>query len=266
MKQKGQGIVEYALLLAFIVGIAIMLNGGGLKDAVVGVFDDVAWVLKGDKSYSDYFHAWRTMSLADLANKDNAERIKADQEGLEVIAQAFLGLDENGVKELMNKLSGSAGNYGNANAVGLNNYAEGDGGYSGVMIPLSYNTKTPTETLDGTTGYIWLDANNNQNTVKLLASDANAYDKTDQSSPYYNSGGANTSSTDRIFYSNDMISNNGQRSVALQVHYNDVTHKVDSVNIAAYTGRANNTTIGAGNNVAEGLNLTVTSSGYMVNQ
>lgn len=47
LKQKGQGIVEYALLLAFIVGIAMMLNGVGLKDAVVGVFDDVANVLAG---------------------------------------------------------------------------------------------------------------------------------------------------------------------------------------------------------------------------
>ena len=29
-KQKGQGIVEYALLLAFVVGIAMMLNGANL--------------------------------------------------------------------------------------------------------------------------------------------------------------------------------------------------------------------------------------------
>ena len=44
-KQKGQGIVEYALLLAFIVGIAMMLNGSNLGGAVKGVFDDVAMVL-----------------------------------------------------------------------------------------------------------------------------------------------------------------------------------------------------------------------------
>ena len=40
--QKGQGIVEYALLLAFIVGIAMMLNGANLGNAVKGVFDDTA--------------------------------------------------------------------------------------------------------------------------------------------------------------------------------------------------------------------------------
>ncbi|SDC00854.1 hypothetical protein SAMN04487864_101412 [Succiniclasticum ruminis] len=31
---KGQGIVEYALLLAFVVGIALMLNGADLGNAI----------------------------------------------------------------------------------------------------------------------------------------------------------------------------------------------------------------------------------------
>ena len=50
-KQKGQGIVEYALLLAFIVGIAMMLNGSNLGGAVKGVFDDVAMVLAGGEEF-----------------------------------------------------------------------------------------------------------------------------------------------------------------------------------------------------------------------
>ena len=42
-KEKGQGIVEYAILLAFIVGLAAMLMGnGGIKDAVIDTFDRVA--------------------------------------------------------------------------------------------------------------------------------------------------------------------------------------------------------------------------------
>jgi len=47
-KQKGQGIVEYALLLAFVVGIAMMLNGANLGDAVKGTFDSVANLLGGE--------------------------------------------------------------------------------------------------------------------------------------------------------------------------------------------------------------------------
>ena len=50
-KQKGQGIVEYALLLAFIVGLAMMLNGANLGGAVKGVFDDVAMVLAGGEEF-----------------------------------------------------------------------------------------------------------------------------------------------------------------------------------------------------------------------
>ena len=49
--KKGQGIVEYALLLAFIVGIAMMLNGTNLGSAVKGVFDDVALVLSGGEEF-----------------------------------------------------------------------------------------------------------------------------------------------------------------------------------------------------------------------
>ena len=38
--QKGQGIVEYALILAFVVGLAAVLtNAEGLKDAVGNVFN-----------------------------------------------------------------------------------------------------------------------------------------------------------------------------------------------------------------------------------
>ena len=46
--EKGQGIVEYALILAFVVGIGMMLNGSNLGGAVIGVFDDVAAVLSGE--------------------------------------------------------------------------------------------------------------------------------------------------------------------------------------------------------------------------
>lgn len=49
LNKKGQGIVEYAILLAFIVGLSVMLQGVGIKDAVAGVFGDVAAVLAGNQ-------------------------------------------------------------------------------------------------------------------------------------------------------------------------------------------------------------------------
>lgn len=40
MSQKAQGIVEYALILAFVVAIAVFITtgDGNLKDAIKGVF------------------------------------------------------------------------------------------------------------------------------------------------------------------------------------------------------------------------------------
>ena len=37
--EKGQGMVEYALIIAFIAAIAIVALNTGLRDAVVGAFD-----------------------------------------------------------------------------------------------------------------------------------------------------------------------------------------------------------------------------------
>lgn len=36
--EKGQGMVEYALIIAFVAAIAIFALNGGLKDAVVNAF------------------------------------------------------------------------------------------------------------------------------------------------------------------------------------------------------------------------------------
>lgn len=44
--------MEYALLLAFVVGIAMMLNGANLGGAVKDTFDSVANLLAGNSSNS----------------------------------------------------------------------------------------------------------------------------------------------------------------------------------------------------------------------
>ena len=38
--EKGQGMVEYALIIAFVAAIAIAALQAGLKDAIVGAFSD----------------------------------------------------------------------------------------------------------------------------------------------------------------------------------------------------------------------------------
>ena len=42
LEQKGQGMVEYALILAFVVAIAAGLtNAGGIKDKIATIFSSV---------------------------------------------------------------------------------------------------------------------------------------------------------------------------------------------------------------------------------
>ena len=78
LNKKGQGIVEYAVLLAFIVGLAAALQGVGLKDAVVGVFDDVTAVLAGGEEFDLNSEEGRNKAIAaDYANlKKIGEKIK----------------------------------------------------------------------------------------------------------------------------------------------------------------------------------------------
>lgn len=40
--EKGQGMVEYALIIAFVAAIAIFALNGGLKDAVTSAFTQAA--------------------------------------------------------------------------------------------------------------------------------------------------------------------------------------------------------------------------------
>ena len=91
--KKGQGIVEYALLLAFVVGIAMMLNGANLGGAVKDTFDKVASVLGGEIEENAYvagFKKWSSMKKSDLENEDVAARLAADQAALDNIAYIFL--------------------------------------------------------------------------------------------------------------------------------------------------------------------------------
>lgn len=51
MSQKAQGIVEYALILAFVVVVALVLtNAGGLGDSIKGIFNATGSTLDAAKN------------------------------------------------------------------------------------------------------------------------------------------------------------------------------------------------------------------------
>ena len=272
-KRKGQGIVEYALLLAFVVGIAMMLNGANLGSAIKGVFDDVVIALEGNK-YAPYFKNWHDKTSAWLLeNADEGERLQADQEGLARIARAFIGLDENGVKDLIKTLS--AKRDGSASFDNGKNYKakEGNDGWSDTLVPLSYNTNN-LELDDDTKNYIHLDWSGNVDTVKLLTNEVEAYkgakDGEPQTSPY--DVAKNSGVSDRIFYSNGMIGDNSNnKMVTLQVHYENGV--VDQVKIQARDVWASDSTNDGRKNsnkdkysTVQGLDLHVTKTSITPNQ
>jgi len=80
--EKGQGLTEYVLILAFIAGVAFMMFGGSgsLKGTVVGTFTETGRIfagLFGEKT--DWAHVNRKTFTSD----SSAERLAVDQKALE---------------------------------------------------------------------------------------------------------------------------------------------------------------------------------------
>jgi len=124
-KQKGQGIVEYALLLAFVVSVALFMNDS-LSSTVKGVFDDVADYL-AYKTYNEYFVGWHNLSNDELAAIDNNKRIKADQEAMQSLVHNLIGMSkEDALKELKKIVP-------NINANSLNPDADGNSQVFAIM-------------------------------------------------------------------------------------------------------------------------------------
>lgn len=93
--EKGQGLTEYVLILAFVAGVAFMMFGGNgsLKDTLVNTITETNSKLAGlfkDVKYADMLKALGKKPLSDIKNEDNANRIAADQEALANIAKYFI--------------------------------------------------------------------------------------------------------------------------------------------------------------------------------
>lgn len=95
--QKGQGVIEYTLLLGLILGIALIMHNSDFTSTVTGTFERVAYVLGIPTEKAK----WATMSTeALLADKDSsAERLKADQDFLRNIGKHFIGMTQEEVEK-----------------------------------------------------------------------------------------------------------------------------------------------------------------------
>ena len=111
IKQKGQGIIEYAVLLAFIVGLASMLNGTGISGEVKNTFDSVVSLLKGEEQNAYLAGLKKWGKATEFPPETQAERLAIDQLGLENLAGFFLNKDRSYIQSLMkNSADGYDGN------------------------------------------------------------------------------------------------------------------------------------------------------------
>ena len=103
-RQNGQGIVEYALLLAFILAIAIAMQGSGIDEAISNTFARVAHALGVETERQ----GWSTQSAADLIadTGSSAERLAADQDFLSKIGKHFLGMTKSDFQKALNVSDG----------------------------------------------------------------------------------------------------------------------------------------------------------------
>ncbi|MBQ6744025.1 MAG: hypothetical protein IJR05_04655 [Acidaminococcaceae bacterium] len=233
VKQKGQGIVEYALLLAFIVGIAMMLNGAGLKNSVIDVYDYVADFL-AYRTYTQYYGELHNATNSQLASVANAKRVKADQEGLQALVQNLLGLSKEDALTELQKLMPNAT---------MDNVNPDANGNSKTFTLLTY-----WDHYDASNPYVTLGHDNQMNAIGYVT--GGQATTTDYKSSRIS---GKTISEDRFFYSDGMTGDTNQRTITAQLHYED--NKVKSVSVVAHKGNAN----GA---VADNLNITVTGQGW----
>ena len=277
IKNKGQGVVEFALLCAFCAAIGIFARDVDFSGAFEESLDKSKPVLyaaeigqRQRNNYMEYYRAMRYQTAAAIKSEmDNPERILADQKALVKIAETYLGKTESQVMNLMDFFSNSD----NVNKTPeyiarLKGPADGTGFSAGVLVPMSYKNNSLDEnggSADNRTqGWVHYERNNNQNTAMYLTNnEARVYDKYDADNPnYLLDKNRNTVCTDRLFFSDDMLDYNSAR-VTVRLHYTD--GKVDFVDIALRVGNTSTTSNNYLNDkaqFAEGLYLHVNEAGH----
>ena len=257
LAQKGQGLVEFALVLAFCAGIGVAAREAGFGEAISNLLnrgeqtEDVAAAIGGPQAvermrYGQYLAKWGKFTSEELDAIRNQERITGDQKGLLEIASYFLGKDANGVYNQITTFSNSFSASDCPQFLKNNtnkNYAmaKDEDGWSNVLVPLSYKNYNNKD--KDTAGYIWLEANKNADTIDYMTGAKNPdgtkgdgpaaeiyrksnSDVTSKAGKKLEGSKTKTVSVDRIFYSDDMKAGE-DRSVVLQVHYNSETNKVE---------------------------------------
>lgn len=188
IREKGQGLTEYVLILAFIAGIAFIMFGGNgsLKGTLADTFTETHKILAGlFKDTPDWGH----MDVdRDFNSGNQAERLAADQKTLENIAKFFLNKTKGeiiGMLNIDNKTGAVKGEGEGVSADGsvitLGWFVKNDkGGTDFVLTNTESNGKTPIWSYlnpdQGQYMYNWMQGDYGQNGgYKDVQDDTNKY-------------------------------------------------------------------------------------------
>ena len=99
--QKGQSMVELALLMCFAVVVFLAINWDGLRDSAGGAYQKMADSMGTKLSRAEIEDAYNRMSTFDLKkNINNAERIAADKATITALGEFLLTLNKSELKSL----------------------------------------------------------------------------------------------------------------------------------------------------------------------
>ena len=154
--EKGQGLIEYVLILAFIAGIALMFASGGLKDTLVSTITGTSNTLAGLFTEKP---DWGHMDVDKFTSENQEDRLIADQKALENIAKLFLTKTKGEIKNMLNV------NNQNGSLLATGKTAED-------VVTLGWLEKNE----QGGTEFVLQNTETNGNNVKKIYSNLNASD------------------------------------------------------------------------------------------
>lgn len=147
LRQKGQGLTEFALILAFCAAIGWAASEVGFMDAIGAAFDSgkqpeqVTAAIGGGKAKPAV--NWHLEKPVDYFEKDSqAERLKKDQDVLENLAKSFIGKSQKDIATLMGGKTGDMGGSLNGEEILLGWFKPSTTNANGEKVGMKFETNS----------------------------------------------------------------------------------------------------------------------------
>lgn len=104
-QERGQSLVELALLMCFVVVVFLAINWNSFKTIAGNAYLKLAETMGVETSVAEVLDSYTTMSNAELSQVDNAQRIAIDKAILTALGKHLLGLDKSVIQTLFDTTS-----------------------------------------------------------------------------------------------------------------------------------------------------------------